>query len=104
MRLIDADDLIERIKEQYNPQDNNAVANEIVGDIVHNLIDEALTACDLDSIIKQINNARKPIPVGKMDREAWHNIGYGMGLNKAIEIIKAVYTIDECEKSDNEGI
>lgn len=104
MRLIDADDLIERIKEQYKPRDNNAVANEIVGDIIYNLIEEAPTECDLDSIIKQINNARKPIPVGRMDREAWHNIGYGMGLNKAIEIIKDVCTIDECEKSDNDGI
>ena len=43
MRLIDADDLIERIKEQYKPQDNNAVANEIVGDIIHNLIEESPT-------------------------------------------------------------
>ena len=41
MRLIDADDLIERIKEQYRPQDNNAVVNEVVGDIIHNLIKEA---------------------------------------------------------------
>lgn len=55
MRLIDADDLIERIKEQYRPQDNNTVADEIVGDIVHNLIEEAQTIDDVDNLRNKRN-------------------------------------------------
>ena len=40
-RLIDADELIKDIKEQYNPHDNNPIVCEIVGDIIHNLIENA---------------------------------------------------------------
>lgn len=49
MRLIDADDLIEKIKEQYNPKDNNAIVSEIVGDIINNLLCEQPTIRDWTS-------------------------------------------------------
>lgn len=90
MRLIDVDKLTDRkgVFSNVIHVDFEKGGGYIMVEDLLNILDNQPTAYDVDKVIDQINNLRKPIPVGRTDRESIHNIGYGFGLNDSLKIVK----------------
>ena len=83
--LINREELIERIEEQYPVDSNNHVINDVVSDIIFNIIDEQPIAYDVDKVVDELEGLSGIQFDGKNES---YELDWCISTERAIEIVK----------------
>lgn len=87
MRLIDADVLIDIVKNKYSDIIVGGYPYNVVAHDMVRIIDDQPTAYDLDEVLQRLEDALLPVVVGRRDGKTLR-YGFSLGIAAAVKILK----------------